>query len=581
MFSTPKDHDLLSDYFDVDLFAPSSDFVDAAIVCEGDDVVLRSWARDGEVSDLGRVSRSEGTPAIDEALCAGAMDSESAVADVLVADIDSESIADEPSVFAEIAMFWGWRVSLTREPDCATVRAVPPPEPLVDTASQWEAYGVARGSLVEMCWARVADGWVVSSERSGAREPSGELIALDSETIEVLLALLAPESHSSVVGSMNAGWHSDGSLTPGSFLADEFLKDVGSPDERTVAARLDAISEWTSHHGLLGPFDSVSNAVGACGAVGAGHYLVVFDKGECYIGQTSSFRQRLADHRQTWGDEVRGYYVRPDTAAAGIVEKGARSRRLVQSERYLIHDAQTAKLVARNFRDMAHPINPHRDFEEAIAPMSADDWFSDPVGANAADDAGLRRFDAREYAGSRTRYADLGARPDGGQVVGLVRDYLTRCMPYPVRTESTTWSVSCLPTSLRGGRGERSKVLACISISWTEVLTVGHRVDGSGDWALLAVNDLELGGLDRFGELRLLRRHPEVSIEPATHKEFGPGVSLLHVEGLRAMERLLDDVEVTRAAATVALRLNRIGRSMQRTVHNPFLVAAALGRERS
>lgn len=66
----------------------------------------------------------------------------------------------------------------------------------------------------------------------------------------------------------------------------------------------------------------------------------------------------------------------------------------------------------------------------------------------------------------------------------------------------------------------------------------------------------------RRDSARLLRRHPEVLFEPTMHKEFGPGVSLLHVDGLTAMKRPLDDVEVTRAAATVALRLNRIGKSM-------------------
>lgn len=72
--------------------------------------------------------------------------------------------------------------------------------------------------------------------------------------------------------------------------------------------------------------------------------------------------------------------------------------------------------------------------------------------------------------------------------------------------------------------------------------------------------------------------HPGFS--PSGYREFGPGVSMIAAPDLAALRRLLDDVEVTRAAATVALRVCRVGPSRQTNVHNPYLVEAALGQER-
>lgn len=175
----------------------------------------------------------------------------------------------------------------------------------------------------------------------------------------------------------------------------------------------------------------------------------------------------------------------------------------------------------------------------------------------------------------------LANKSEAGDIVGIVHDYLTRCVPYPARTEMVSWSLSCLPRVQRGERGARSNVLACLSISMTEVLTLLQETKSGQCWGFLAVNDVELGQDDDLQFIRLLRRQPGIDIEASRHHEFGPGVSMIYAPSLPALRRLLYDVEVTRAAATVALRLCRVGPSRQVNVHNPYLAAAALGQERS
>ncbi len=102
----------------------------------------------------------------------------------------------------------------------------------------------------------------------------------------------------------------------------------------------------------------------------------------------------------------------------------------------------------------------------------------------------------------------------------------------------------------RGTRGDRVNVLACVSISMPEVLTLLQSVETGQSGGFVAVNNAELGYDDDLQLVRLLRRHPRVFIDEGEHREFGPGVSFLNAPSLSAMHRLLDDVEVTRAAAT-------------------------------
>ncbi|GAA1876252.1 hypothetical protein GCM10009773_00870 [Williamsia serinedens] len=105
-------------------------------------------------------------------------------------------------------------------------------------------------------------------------------------------------------------------------------------------------------------------------------------------------------------------------------------------------------------------------------------------------------------------------------------------------------------------------------------------IDDGAFFAFFAVNDAELNVDDTLDLIRLVRRHPSIKISIANYSELGPGVSHIETDSLPALLRLLDDVEITRAAASVALRVCRVGPSRQRAVHNPYLVEKAIGQSR-
>lgn len=107
----------------------------------------------------------------------------------------------------------------------------------------------------------------------------------------------------------------------------------------------------------------------------------------------------------------------------------------------------------------------------------------------------------------------------------------------------------------------------------TFVVNMDHASGTIGGF--IQVNDAELFSAGAPGELAFLRRHPHATMRAAHYEESGPGQSTIFAHSLAQLHRLLDDVAVTRAAATTALNIMRKGPSMHRRSHCPQLVSAA------
>ncbi|MBA5846265.1 hypothetical protein HW572_04260 [Gordonia amicalis] len=555
-------------------FEPTAAKTTAEVTREGDDVVLSRWRLGGPSRQVERISHREWTTEYD--LAAERSDEAQ----------DDDATASTPEDEAVLLLLLGWRVSCTPTVSGATVVATPQRDGSVDVGAQWRSLDLEPDSAIELSWQRPCGPqtqWNEIADQTGVRDSHGNFIALDGQTLDALKFLLAPAWISTAFTSDREGWHSKGGHVAPSFLASDFLVGVDDADQEVVKARLTKTDNWSRAHGMAGPFDTVKDVVAHLNDTGqpfVGCYLVALANGHCYIGETVNFRDRLSTHKRTFVDQVYGFYVRPDAVAASMSPREAQKDHLHLVEQKLIHEAQESKLIAENFREMAHPIDEFVGFTQEIQPSEAERWFEDPVAANRSDTRPLRALETHQHGGKQSKFSSLASRSEAGEIVGIVHDYLTRCVPYPARTEMVSWSLSCLPGVQRGDRGARSNVLACLSISMTEVLTLLQNAESGQCWGFLAVNDVELGQDDDLQFIRLLRRHPGIDIEASRYHEFGPGVSMIYAPNLPALRRLLDDVEVTRAAATVALRLCRVGPSRQINVHNPYLVEAALGQSR-
>lgn len=108
----------------------------------------------------------------------------------------------------------------------------------------------------------------------------------------------------------------------------------------------------------------------------------------------------------------------------------------------------------------------------------------------------------------------------------------------------------------------------------TFVVNMDHASGAIGGF--IQVNDAELFSAGAASELAFRRRHPHATLHAAHYEESGPGQTTIFAHSIAQLRRLLDDVAVTRAAATTALNIMRKGPSMHRRSHCPQLVAAAL-----
>ena len=296
-----------------------------------------------------------------------------------------------------------------------------------------------------------------------------------------------------------------------------------------------------------------------------------------YVGQSTDLPKRVgSEHRRTYKD-LKHARLRPD-AVADNLEQPWRRRHLLAREQELIHSIQDVDTLARNKSEMAVISGSNIDFDNLVDVWEQERWLTTPDVCNADDGWRTRHVDADEFAGAAHSYATLLRRypDDSAQLARIIGHYLRRCVPFPARTEYRYWSLSCLPS---GGSKQWARV-ACVTVSWTETLTLLQHRKTRRLAGFVHVNDLELfaGGATDSNYVEFLRRHPGVYDTPADYRQAGPWNTLLRAVDLDALERLLDDTTVTRAAATAALHIMRKGKTPTTIsdAHCPQLVTASV-----
>lgn len=363
-------------------------------------------------------------------------------------------------------------------------------------------------------------------------------------------------------------WHSGGAATPPSTLPVTPLAPEPPPEPDVIDTRAREIDAWAAENGFSIPLEPTPRALirylEQAGAGPAGHYILEFTDGQCYIGESIDLPERHKQHRGRFRD-IHRIRVRPDSEATRSLH-GKRHLRL--HEKSLIHGAQEAGLLARNINEMATMIGASKQLDDLISPDEQRIWLTAPDVANTNDTTTRADFSAERYAGTADNYRHFLTRPDADQITRIIGSYLTRCVPYPARTELHSWAISCLTKP-----GKRTGRVSCLTIAMTETLVI-YQDRGTSGPGKIQVNEAELFPTDH-AVWAFFRRHPTARLSDAAYEESGPGQLLLRVDTLDALELLLDDVAVTRAAATTALHIMRKGPCMQRKVHCPQLAGGA------
>lgn len=418
-------------------------------------------------------------------------------------------------------------------------------------------------------WIRTIDAWTLDEpvEPDSAGQPNFRR-ALDDIELFPASFTLTPDAAAAITGR----WHSSGSLSGPSVLPSRPFAHEPTPTPAELQNRAQDIKRWATEHGFSEPLLPQPATVAAFLADHvsgtAGYYVLEFADGQCYIGESVDIASRLAQHRNRFRD-ITTIRVRPEIESAAQTSRLDHKRLLRLRERQLIHHAQQSNLLARNVNEMATLIGDSRHLDDIIPDGQQRLWLDAPYTVNRADST-TQRIDHSRFHSAADNFRRFTSIPQSAQALELIAQYLTRCVPYPLQTEYQSWSVSCLPTTRSIPRR-----LSCVSIAMTETFVVN--MDASGTiGGFIQVNDAELFSAGPPSELAFLRRHPHATLRAAHYEESGPGQSTIFAHSLAQLYRLLDDVAVTRAAATTALNIMRKRPSMHQRSHCPQLVAAAL-----
>ncbi|NMM91060.1 hypothetical protein B2J88_43265 [Rhodococcus sp. SRB_17] len=420
---------------------------------------------------------------------------------------------------------------------------------------------------MRMHWTLRDGSWQLDPEATGF---IGADASVDVAGLDTLCAVMqvAAANCALTTSDTSKQWHSGGAATPASVLPVIPPAPESLPEPDVIDARARAIHAWSAANGFSVPLEPTPAALiqflEQAGAGPIGYYILEFTDGQCYIGESIDLPERLKRHRGRYRDIHR---IRVVSDSKAIRSPHAK-RHLRLRERSLIHGAQEAGLFARNINEMATMIGASKHLDDLISPDEQRIWLSAPDVANTNDTTVRESFSAERLARTAANYRHLRTHPDADQITRIIGSYLTRCVPYPARTELHSWAISCLTKP-----GKRSGRVSCLTIAMTETLVIYQNRGISGP-GTIQVNADELFPTDQ-SVWEFLRRHPTAQWSPAVYEESGPGQLLLRVDTLDALERLLDDVAVTRAAATTALNIMRKGPCMQRKVHCPQLVGGA------
>lgn len=312
------------------------------------------------------------------------------------------------------------------------------------------------------------------------------------------------------------------------------------------------------------PLDPVSSLFSIAHLFGTtknrcGIYLLTFGNGVFYIGQAVDVVRRFAQHRRNHDDMI-GFSFKP-------VLQGE----LDDVERAHIFRAESLGLILSNAVHVTNIIG-DTDFDLVVPVDEQGLWLSTRPAAPTADLIGPKIIlpEAQQVRYSK-QFSRFNAHPLSARALALVKTYLSQCVPMPRRTEYSFWSVSCMPA----GSGAWPRLL-CVSAAVMELFVVGwERQDSKSLWSFVNVAEDIL--LERWKSLdALAKAFPFVEIVRRQYRDAGQHQVGLHVYDGDAMEALLSNTGISRAAAVLTVRVMRKRATIYGKYHCPQLADAAL-----
>ncbi|HEV8406653.1 MAG TPA: hypothetical protein VGQ34_01865 [Sphingomicrobium sp.] len=170
------------------------------------------------------------------------------------------------------------------------------------------------------------------------------------------------------------------------------------------------------------------------------------------------------------------------------------------------------------------------------------------------------------------RFEKLRRRPQGEEVLKILRIYGEHCIPIPRRTERHYWSVSCLPST-------SDKPLVRVNASWMELFTLLTDGDGLRARFIVHLSDfttdgsLERDNLDEAFLDQCVRRPKDIT----TFFPNGADIFGVKVRGSASIRTFLANPRALRAIRNFNLTHMNRGRNAYQASHSYSVADVMLG----
>ncbi|BDH55550.1 hypothetical protein MTP03_04890 [Tsukamurella sp. PLM1] len=286
---------------------------------------------------------------------------------------------------------------------------------------------------------------------------------------------------------------------------------VAPPTTAEIEARRHALVDWAAANGFAIHVNCPTpRAIAArLGASRAGIYLIEFHDGSCYVGKAIDIANRFRAHAKKY-DDISSIRLRPEPAALAAPDP---NRYLLCVEKTLIDQAQFDHLTARNKDGMSVILATDQQFDKLMSIEDQESWRADRLAANGVDLAGERSAGVDTLSAGAAynfgRFSSVLADVDQRLVVDIVAAFLARCVPLPLHTEVRHWTLSCMPSTVRGNTTQRSDTVACLSVGSTEALTITRSKKSGHLSGFVHVYEPELTDGSEYEYIALARRTKE------------------------------------------------------------------------
>ncbi|MCF8210514.1 MAG: GIY-YIG nuclease family protein [Rhodoferax sp.] len=314
-----------------------------------------------------------------------------------------------------------------------------------------------------------------------------------------------------------------------------------------------ALQHVTSLQSVAHLFGSTKNRCGI--------YFLAFQSGLFYVGQAVDVVRRFSQHRRNH-DDIVGFSFIPVSQP-----------KLNDIERTLIFKAESLGLKITNAVHVTSIVG-DTDFDLVVPLAEQDTWLNLPIRSAISDKSASRVVlpEAQQVRFSK-QFNRFNKHPMGSSALKLLTQYVDNCIPAPRRTEYSFWAVSCMPS----GNSDWPRLL-CVNAALMELFVAGWQKQDAGGALWSFVNVAEDVLLEHWKSLNKLKiKFPFLRLEQSSYRDAGQHQVRILCEGSeRLMMLLLSDPGISKAAATLALRVMRKRATIYGKYHCPQLADLAL-----